>query len=176
MGKIWILDLNRTRFKSQLCHSLVGNFFNLLMSSFLLEKVTSILYIQWDINASIYSTYIHVWSVMITNFYYLVCLIRKINISSYSFPLTTKSVTCVWLCCVCVHVLSCVRLFATPWTVAYQASLSMDFSRQEYWSGLAIPYIHSLLCWTCYSKNKKLDNIHLFSEHSKEACCGSAGW
>ena len=80
------------------------------MSSFLLEKVTSILYIQWDINASIYSTYIHVWSVMITNFYYLVCLIRKINISSYSFPLTTKSVTCVWLCCVCVHVLSCVRL------------------------------------------------------------------
>ena len=29
-----------------------------------------------------------------------------------------------------------VRLFATPWTVAYQASLSMGFSRQEYWSGL----------------------------------------
>ena len=32
--------------------------------------------------------------------------------------------------------LSCVRLFATPWTVAYQAPLSMEFSRQEYWSGL----------------------------------------
>ena len=28
------------------------------------------------------------------------------------------------------------RLFATPWTVAYQASLSMGFSRQENWSGL----------------------------------------
>ena len=28
-----------------------------------------------------------------------------------------------------------VRLFATPWTVAYQASPSMGFSRQEYWSG-----------------------------------------
>ena len=27
---------------------------------------------------------------------------------------------------------SCVRLFVTPWTVAYQASLSMGFSRQEY--------------------------------------------
>ena len=27
------------------------------------------------------------------------------------------------------------RLFATTWTVAYQASLSMDFSRPEYWSG-----------------------------------------
>ena len=32
--------------------------------------------------------------------------------------------------------LSCARLFATPWTVAHQASLFMGFSRQEYWSGL----------------------------------------
>ena len=31
---------------------------------------------------------------------------------------------------------SCVRLFATPWTVAYQAPPSMGFSRQECWSGL----------------------------------------
>ena len=31
------------------------------------------------------------------------------------------------------------RLFATPWTVAYQAPLSMGFSRQEYWSGLPFP-------------------------------------
>ena len=30
---------------------------------------------------------------------------------------------------------SCVRLFATPWTVAHQGPLSMGFSRQEYWSG-----------------------------------------
>ena len=35
--------------------------------------------------------------------------------------------------------LSPVRLFATPWTVAYQASLSMEFSSQEYWSGLPFP-------------------------------------
>ena len=33
-------------------------------------------------------------------------------------------------------VLSHVRLFATPWTVALQAPLSMGLSRQEYWSGL----------------------------------------
>ena len=32
--------------------------------------------------------------------------------------------------------LSCVQLFATPWTVASQAPLSMEFSRQEYWSVL----------------------------------------
>ena len=35
--------------------------------------------------------------------------------------------------------LSRVRLFATPWTVAYQAPQSMEFSRQEYWSGLPFP-------------------------------------
>ena len=34
---------------------------------------------------------------------------------------------------------SCVQLFATPWTVAYQAPLSMGFSRQECWSGLPFP-------------------------------------
>ena len=38
-----------------------------------------------------------------------------------------------------VQLLSCVRLFATPWTVAYQAPPSMGFSRQEYWSGLPFP-------------------------------------
>ena len=35
--------------------------------------------------------------------------------------------------------LSCVRLFETPWTVAYQAHPSMEFSRQESWSGLPFP-------------------------------------
>ena len=38
-----------------------------------------------------------------------------------------------------VKSLSRVRLFATPWTVAYQVPLSMGFSRQEYWSGLPFP-------------------------------------
>ena len=38
-----------------------------------------------------------------------------------------------------VKSLSCVRLFVTPWTVAYQAPLSVGFSRQEYWSGLPFP-------------------------------------
>ena len=35
-----------------------------------------------------------------------------------------------------MKLLSCVQLFATPWTVAYQTPQSMEFSRQEYWSGL----------------------------------------
>ena len=32
-----------------------------------------------------------------------------------------------------------VQLFGTPWTITYQAPLSMGFSRQEYWSGLPFP-------------------------------------
>ena len=39
----------------------------------------------------------------------------------------------------CAQWLSCLRLFETPWTVAHQATLSMGFSRQEYWSGLPCP-------------------------------------
>ena len=38
-----------------------------------------------------------------------------------------------------VKLLSHVRLFATPWTVACWAPLSMGFSRKEYWSGLPFP-------------------------------------
>ena len=34
---------------------------------------------------------------------------------------------------------SCAQLFATPWTIARQAPLSMGFSMQEYWSGLPFP-------------------------------------
>ena len=39
----------------------------------------------------------------------------------------------------CSHVFRHVCLFATSWTVARQASLSMEFSRQEYWNGLPCP-------------------------------------
>ena len=41
--------------------------------------------------------------------------------------------------CVKVKSLSRVRLLATPWTAAHQASPSMGFSRQEHWSGLPFP-------------------------------------
>ena len=43
-----------------------------------------------------------------------------------------------------VKSLSCVWLFATLWNVAYQASLSIGFSRQESWSGLPCPYPEDL--------------------------------
>ena len=41
--------------------------------------------------------------------------------------------------CACVLSSSVVSDFATPWAAAHQAPLSMEFSRQEYWSGLPFP-------------------------------------
>ena len=40
---------------------------------------------------------------------------------------------------ICMCVLSRVQLFITPWTVARQAPLPMELSRQEHWSGLPFP-------------------------------------
>ena len=47
-----------------------------------------------------------------------------------------QSVMCV---CSCVRALRCVQLFATPLMITHQAPLSMEFFRQEYWSGLPFP-------------------------------------
>ena len=47
-----------------------------------------------------------------------------------------------WKWKVKVKLLSRVRFLATPWTAAYQAPLSMGFSRQEYWSGVPSPSPH----------------------------------
>ena len=51
------------------------------------------------------------------------------------FPTLSPSRMGAWVLSRC----SRVRLFAPPWTTAYQAPLSMGFSRQEYWSGLPCP-------------------------------------
>ena len=53
-------------------------------------------------------------------------------------------IVCVCVCArMCVHVstqlLSCVQLFMAPWTLAYQAPLSLEFSSLEYWSSLPFP-------------------------------------
>ena len=44
---------------------------------------------------------------------------------------------------VCVLV-SCVQLFVTPWTIACQAPLLMEFSKLKYWSGLSCPPLGDL--------------------------------
>ena len=54
-----------------------------------------------------------------------------------------------------VQLLSRVWLFATPWTAACQASLSMGFSRQEYWSGVPLPSpFEELSSLILYNDNK----------------------
>ena len=55
-------------------------------------------------------------------------------IAHFFFPKGSTESVCVHLC-----VLSCVRLFVIPWTMARQEPLSMEFSRKEYWSGLPFP-------------------------------------
>ena len=60
----------------------------------------------------------------------------KNNYSSlFSKDLLFRALRISFLACM----LSCVQLFATPWTVACQAPLSVGFPRQEYWSGLPCP-------------------------------------
>ena len=49
-----------------------------------------------------------------------------------------------------VKLLGHVRLSSTPWTVAFQAPLSMGFSKQEYWSGLPYPNTHP---WSIFWRN-----------------------
>ena len=56
--------------------------------------------------------------------------------------------------------ISHVRLFATPWTMACQAPLSMGFSRQQYWSGLPFP---SPVIKYEVSEVKSLSSVRLFA-------------
>ena len=52
-----------------------------------------------------------------------------------------KASVCVWkhYAHACIQSLSRVQLFVTPWTAAHQAPLSIEFFRQDYWSGLSFP-------------------------------------
>ena len=66
---------------------------------------------------------------------------------------------CVCVCvCVCIQLLSWVWLFATPWTEACQAPLSMGFSRQKYWMGC-----HFLLQGIFLIQGSKLSLLHLLN-------------
>ena len=61
-----------------------------------------------------------------------------------------------WKWKVKVKLLSCVRLFATPWAPAYQAPLPMGFSRQEYWSGVPLPSLGELYRGSLKIKNRTI--------------------
>ena len=69
-----------------------------------------------------------------------------------------------------VKSLSRVRLFATPWTAAYQAPPSMRFSRQEYWSGVPLPSLkmRPRRNQTCQHLDR---GLLAFRTESKISCC-----
>ena len=69
-----------------------------------------------------------------------------------------------------VKSLSCVRLFVTPWTVAYQAPLSMRFSRQGYWRGLSFPSPGDLPNQGIEPRHPALEADALPSDDSKGIC------
>ena len=55
---------------------------------------------------------------------------------------------------VCTHMLSCVQLFVTPWTVACHAPLFVRFPRQGYWSGLPFPTLRSPRTLNTYKQRR----------------------
>ena len=84
------------------------------------------------------------------------------------FTVHLKLSQCCWLA-VCVTQ-SC-WLFVTPWTVALQAPLSMEFSRQEYWSGLPFPTLGEYKIKS-FKKVKSINfvkvNFHIENKRQKE--------
>jgi len=71
-----------------------------------------------------------------------------------------------WKLKVKVKSLGRVRLFATPWTAAYQAPPSMGFSRQEYWSRLPFPSPMRACMLSCFSHVRLCD----FMDSSPPGC------
>ena len=80
------------------------------------------------------------------------------------------AISSAWKCKVKVKSLSRVRLSATPWTAAYQAPPSMGFSRQEYWSGVPLPYPACMLKFYKNVKNTRLFSNALVKENRVNKC------
>ena len=88
---------------------------------------------QLSLYQKIFFFLIHKWKCpahLISNFCF--------RIMAYSSNFTSTLQNNIQQLC-CAVVLSRVQLFAIPWTIVHQAPLSMEFSRQEYWSGLSFP-------------------------------------
>ena len=88
-----------------------------------------------------------------------------------------------------VKSLSHIRLFATPWTVAHQAPPSMEFSRQEYWSGSPFPspgdlpdqriepgLLHCRQMFYCLSHQQQTNSIYAMSQMFMRINALEGGW
>ena len=69
-----------------------------------------------------------------------------------TFKHSSVAVSLLHAACFMLNHFSHVQLFVTPWTIAHQAPLSMEFFRQEHWSGLPFHYMWNLK----KNKNKKI--------------------
>ena len=64
---------------------------------------------------------------------------KKLTIDPKKQVLERSVCVYMYVCCAVLSRFSRVQLFAAQWTIACQASLSVEFSREEYWSGLPCP-------------------------------------
>ena len=103
------------------------------------------------------------------------------NLQARTLEWVAISFSNAWKWKVKVKSLSRIQLFATPWTVAYQAPPTMGFSRQEYWSGVPLPspvwsregpYWRDLWAWLLppgMACNLKVHKV-------LQSCAKAAGW
>ena len=84
----------------------------------------------------------------------------------------TISFSNAWKWKVKVKSLSGVRLLATPWTATHQAPLSIEFSRQEYWSGVPLP---SPRAYIELGKNEDLEEVNSICQRQRQFVCNSLG-
>ena len=84
-----------------------------------------------------------------------------------TLELVAISFSSAWKWKVKVKSLSRVWLFATPWTAAHQAPLSMGFSRQEYWSGVPLPSEKLLVTSKSFLKIHDALSLNGPLEHSR---------
>ena len=98
-----------------------------------------------------------------------------------SLPSVYILTLCQIVCCVLSR-FSRVGLFATPWTIAHQAPLSLGFSRQEYWSGLPCPpagdppdpEIRTVSYVSCLGRHVLCQQRHLGSPRLMDRVCVSS--
>ena len=74
--------------------------------------------------------------------------------------------------CLCCLVSKSCPTLTTPWTVAYQAPLSMGFLRQEHWSGLPFPSPFIILCKFWASKLKSMGPMSFERDRRYAVRCG----
>ena len=104
---------------------------------------------QFQVYSRVIQMYIMYFAVIFFRLFSLISYYKILNIVPHALQ---QVLICNYFihCEVIVKSISHVRLFVTPWTVVHHAPPSMEFSRQEYWTGL--PYMLLLLLLSHFSR------------------------